>query len=388
MSPKRRPGFQPKLCWYKTRCCGRVRIPGRGTVYLGDKGSWPDGRKKPPREIEEAYRREVAAWNAAAAEGTSALPPKGTCTLKQLAAAYGKHCLRYYTKRGKPTQEVHLIKTAVMSAVRLYGSLPAADFGKDELKTVRAELERSGRYNREVINALLQRIRRMFRWAAEEADLLSEDVWLRLRVVGGLKKGRTKARESAEVKPVSDEHLEAVLPHVSETLRAMMRLQRFTGMRPIEVCRMRAGDVGPDPEEPALWLYRVRDDANKLAHHGIPRTVWIGPRGQDVLRPWLERAQAQGVDTWVFPRHRPKFKRGEGCITPGMYGFYIRQACKAAGVPNFGPNQIRHSRATQTRQAFGLEGSQGELGHERVETTQIYAQRSADLVRRIARETG
>ncbi|WP_417847300.1 hypothetical protein [Thalassoglobus sp.] len=55
-----------------------------------------------------------------------------------------------------------------------------------------------------------------------------------------MKFGRTEARETEPVKPVADEHVDAVLPHVAPQDAAMVQLQPLTGMRPREVVMLRA----------------------------------------------------------------------------------------------------------------------------------------------------
>ena len=50
--------------------------------------------------------------------------------------------------------------------------------------------------------------------------------------------------------------------------------------------------------------------------------------------------------------------------------------------------QIRHSRGTEVRERFGVEGAAASMGHKRVETAQIYAEKNDELAKRIAREIG
>jgi integrase len=66
----------------------------------------------------------------------------------------------------------------------------------------------------------------------------------------------------------------------------MVELQRLTGMRAGEVVTMRTCDLersGP------VWVYTPA--SHKTEHHGRERRVYLGPKGQEVLRPWL-RADA------------------------------------------------------------------------------------------------
>ena len=52
------------------------------------------------------------------------------------------------------------------------------------------------------------------------------------------------------------------------------------------------------------------------------------------------------------------------------------------------PHQLRHTRASQIRRQFGLEGAQVALNHASLEATQLYAERNYDLARQIARAIG
>ena len=57
-----------------------------------------------------------------------------------------------------------------------------------------------------------------------------------LKAVSGLRRGRADVRESEPVRPVPDAFVDAIRPHVSRQVWAMVELQRLSGMRPGEVC--------------------------------------------------------------------------------------------------------------------------------------------------------
>ena len=103
-----------------------------------------------------------------------------------------------------------------------------------------------------------------------------------LRTLAGLRRGRTEARESEPVKPVDPAHVETTLPHLNRHTRAMVELQRLTGMRPGEVSELWPGRVDrvSDP-----WLYRPT--YHKTAHHGKERVIPLGPRARGVLVAFL-----------------------------------------------------------------------------------------------------
>src|SRR5262249_43248686 len=119
---------------------------------------------------------------------------------------------------------------------------------------------------------------------------LPGSVYDNLAKVTSLRKGKCEARESEKVRPVPDEVVDATLPLLQPIPRAMAELQRLTGMRPGEVCRMRGMDL--EVSGPA-WAYRPGSDRvpegdHKTAHHGHERTILLGPKAQEVLRPWLK----------------------------------------------------------------------------------------------------
>src|SRR5262249_38260878 len=111
-----------------------------------------------------------------------------------------------------------------------------------------------------------------FKWGASE-ELVPVTVYQALQTLPGLRKGRTEARESEPVKPADPAHVAATLPFLSSHVRAMVELQRLTGMRPGEVCKLKLCDVD---RSGALWEYRPTH--HKTAHHGKGRVIPFGPR--------------------------------------------------------------------------------------------------------------
>ena len=102
----------------------------------------------------------------------------------------------------------------------------------------------------------------MFGWAVEN-ELLPVHVHQALQRVKGLRKGRSEARETAPVEPVSEAAVEAILPHLSPQVAAMVQLQLLSGCRPQEVIAIRPCDVetgdgpsgctGPGPTGRPTW---------------------------------------------------------------------------------------------------------------------------------------
>jgi integrase len=138
-------------------------------------------------------------------------------------------------------------------------------------------------WSRPMVNANVGRLRRMFKWAASE-QLVNESVWRQLSTVEGLRRGKSQARETKPIEPVADATVDATLPKLSPVVADMVRLQRLTGMRPGEVCLLRPDDLDRSAD---VWSYKPH--RHKTEHHGRERIVFIGPKAQILLRPYLLR---------------------------------------------------------------------------------------------------
>jgi integrase len=212
-----------------------VRLSGRD-VYLGRFGT---------PESHADYRRAVAEWlgsHQVAAAVTSVCDhsaPSGT--VNEVVLGYLNFARTYYVKNGRPTGELDNIKHALRPLARMYGSEPAASFGPVALKAVRQALVDRG-LSRSVVNARVNRVRRVFRWATEN-QLVPPSVLHALQAVAPLKRGRCGVREAGPVLPVNPADIEAVVSIAAPPLAAMIRLQLLTGMRPGEVVRMRTCDL-------------------------------------------------------------------------------------------------------------------------------------------------
>ena len=157
----------------------------------------------------------------------------------------------YRTPDGEPTTEIGELKWSLRPVRELYGDTPAAEFGPRALAAVRQHM--IGRnWCRSLVNRRIDRVKRVFKWAASE-ELVPVAVYQALRTLAGLRKGRTEARESEPVKPVDPAHVAATLLFLTPHLRRMVELQRLTGMRPGEVCRLRLCEVDRTGD---VWIYR------------------------------------------------------------------------------------------------------------------------------------
>jgi integrase len=255
---------------------------------------------------------------------------------------------------------------------------------------------------RRVINKQVGRIKRMFSWAVEN-ELVSVSVHRGLARVTGLRKDKTAAREKAPVKPVIDAHIQAVLPLVPPTIRTMILVQQLCGGRPQDMVEMKPRDIDKSGK---VWMYRP--GRHKSEHHERERIVFLGPRAQALLSPYL---CAIGPDEYVFspirsetarlaairqkrelsPKQRKK-DRGKWSLRDhydtASYRRAIRRGCKKAGIPIWFPLQLRHSAGTTIRQKYGLEASQAVLGHSELTVTQVYSEVDLNTAQRVMAEMG
>ncbi|MBI3817441.1 MAG: site-specific integrase [Planctomycetes bacterium] len=383
----------PNHLHHKTHNLGYVKLDGR-VIYTG-KWATP--------ECKGTYERLIAEWLINGKHLPSTAAKEDIYSIANLVAEFKNHAKGWYRHSdGTPTNEIVNINIALRPLEELYGSTPARDFGPTQLKALRGHLlyspnrkRKSNGLCRNVINQRISIVKRMFRWGVEEGKV-PPDLYHGLTAVRMLVAGRTSAPETEPVKPVSEAHALAVLPHVSPHIAAMIQLQWWTGMRPSEVTTMRMRDIDMTASQ---WIYRPV--LHKTAHFGKKRTIALGARAREVLRPFIcldreaylfsvEKSQAARraieranrkqtrLSPWQIERdaarrRAPKEKLNNYYNTVD-YRQAIVRGCEKAGVPPWSPNQLRHSAATRIRKEFGLEAARVVLGHTSALTTSIYAE--------------
>lgn len=385
-----------------------VTINGRD-FYLGRHGS---------AESRRAFDRRLAEW---LANNRLLVTDRQGLTMTELMAKYVAFANGYYRKDGRPTSERHGIAQALRPVRSLYARLVAAEFSPQKLKAVRQALVDHG-LCRTVVNQGVGRIRRMFRWAVEN-ELVPPSVYHGLLAVSWLKRGRTDARETDPVRPVADPRVDGIRKHVSKQVWAIVELQRLTGMRAGEVVIMRRCDLDVSG---AIWLYKPA--SHKTEHHGHSRAVELGPRAQEVVRPFLKpnlqaflfsptdavadkvaekrRKRKSKVQPSQLDRSKPHPQRQPGDrYTVASYRRAIERGCALAWpVPKemkdpgailawrrthrWHPHQLRHSYATRIRREYGIEAARILLGHRSTAVTELYAEIDRGRVREIVSKVG
>jgi integrase len=272
--PRTRKGSVPSYRLHRPTGQAVVTIKGHDH-YLGQHGSTCSKQK---------YQRLLNSLltNDEVINKPEATPPNrhGNPMVKDLVVDYTTYAKSYYQRSDGQQKEVGCIQNALQILLDLYGHFPATEFGPKALKEVRAVMI-DKQWSRSYINHQVDRIKWLFRWTVEE-EKIPGTVYHALTALRGLRKGHPGVRESRKVRPVSPRMVKATLRMLPPMLRAMVRFQMLTGCRPSEVCRLKPGRL---IRKGAIWVYRLAK--HKTSHHGKSRRIYMGPRAQRVLTPWL-----------------------------------------------------------------------------------------------------
>lgn len=352
--------------------------------------------------------------------GSKQDPTEKIETIAELCKAYMDYVRQYYmTEDGTAGKEAKQIEYSVGPLIDHYGSMVIEEFGPLKLIELREYMVGLG-WCRKLINQRVGRLKRMFKWAVSR-EITSSVLYHALSSIEGLRKGRTTAKESVPVKPVNEDHVYKSLDYMTPVVATMVELQLLTGMRPGELVIMRPCDIDRSGE---IWHYCPH--SHKTQYRGKDRIISIGPKGQQLLRPYLLRDRqaycfspreserqrlAKLHEDRTTPLHYgnrpgtnrkddPQTQPGE-CFISGTYGNSVRKAVKAARrditlnggdpdkeLPKWTPYQLRHTAATKARKIFNYETAGALLGHSNLSATAIYAERNQGLADEAARKFG
>lgn len=418
----------PKYRKHKASGQAIVTIAGKDH-YLG-----PHGTEVSKME----YDRLVAQW---LADGRPTRPNRASrLSVSQLLALFWQFAEQHYVKFGEPTGTADNYKIAIRLLRVEYGNLLVDKFGPIALTRLQQIMIERG-YTRRYINDNTSRIKRIFKWGVSR-ELVDVAVHQGISTVEGIQHGRTAARESTKIRPVSDEIVDATLLNLPQLVADMVRIQKLTGARPCEVRLMKRAEIHHSMESlervidsdfhftwtPGIWVYYP--SSHKTQHHNRMRVILIGPKAQTVLTPYLaetefgkfcfspalseEQRRTIASQQRVTPveqgntrgskRKRSPKRCPQQHYSKDSYAKAINRACeKTFPIPKelseveikrwkkkyfWAPNRIRHSAGTSIRKKFGLEQAQAVLGHARVNTTQIYAEKNFEGAAQVIKEVG
>lgn len=302
--------------------------------------------------------------------------------VKHLAEAYKAHVLKRYAN----AVQDHSRRLDVVKWLLEYDSeLLVERFGPKKLREYRDRMD-DGTRSRRYLNRLTNEVRAAFKWGVSQ-ELVTPPVLVGLKSLPPLVAGEA-GFERARRKQVSVEVVRATAKHLAPIVRDMLTVQLATGMRPSELCSMRAGEIDRSGE---IWLFKPTN--HKTAWKGIEREIPILGQARTAIENYLNRSPASFLFSpaeamsWFRAKQRseckgygsykklvedPKKKPGDR-YDSGSYRQAIVRAAKLAKVPHWTPYQVRHLVGTTVAEALHLESSKALLGHQDLQTTQIYA---------------
>jgi integrase len=380
---------EPGYCLHKPSGRAYVNLSGR-VHYLGPHGS---------PESKAAYNRLKAEWLVAKGRDKIALP-----CLAELCLAYLEHAEAYYAA----STEFANIKLAIRPISELYATTQADAFGAIQYKAVREWWLSDPARSRSYVNKQMKRLVRVLKWGVGAGLMPPENLAI-IKCIDPLKRGRCTAKESKPVLPVPAALVMSTLPHLTQVVADMVRFQQLVGCRPGELVKITPSMVDRSAE---VWTIVLSE--HKTAYLDKHRTLYVGPKAQAVLKPYLlrgaddacfspqesERQRLEAVHakrvTPLNCGNRPgtnriarKPRKAPGtAFTASSYAKSIAGACKRSKLTHWHPNQLRHSAATEIRKRFGLEAAQVILGHSGADITQTYAERDAAKAVEVARAIG
>jgi integrase len=415
----------PKYRFHKTTKQAVVSFFGKH-IYLGPFGSQKSLRRYQEllKEWEQARKRDRASndhdmlpagpthGGTVASVTAESLRDKrlagAPVTISELIFVYRRHTHQYYRKNGEVTREAGAIDDALRILRKHFGLKVAGEFGPVALEKLRDAMISELDWSRKYINKQVNRIRGMFKWAASK-EIVDAATALALRELAGLKKGRSEARETSRVRPVSDKVIDSTLPHLPKTVADMVRLQRLTSARPGEVCSLSPADLDRSAD---VWVYRPAE--HKTEHFERDRVIAIGPRAQKVLASYLDACEAEefcfspaasetqrraeaaaqrktpltcGNRAGTNRRSRPKRSAGSR-YTSASYRRAIHRGCEKADIEKWSPNRIRHTASTEIRKRFGIDAARAVDGHGSASTTEVYAELDLNKAIEVMRAVG
>ena len=165
------------------------------------------------------------------------------------------------------------------------------------------------------------------------------------------------------------------VPDTSDPLgvrdRAILELFYSTGLRRSEVARIRIEDINHERATLRVW-----GKGNK------ERVVPVGQRALQWITKYLDEVrQRLVIDQAVTELFLTGLGRG---FPPQGLGQTISRLMRAAGIERGGPHLLRHSCATHMHEGGAdMRHIQRLLGHEKLETTSLYAQVSIEHLREV-----
>ena len=334
----RKANLFPSYLLHQPTGQARVRIAGRDH-YLGEYGSEASRIAYGQLVANLAGGVQVDPFVNVKRGSTTTIEPEAGLTINELVLAFLRHADSHYVKNGKPTSEIHCLKSATRPLIDFYGFTPVDSFGPMMLKAVRQKYVEAG-WVRDTCNKGVKRIRTIFKWGVEN-EMVAPATLQGLQAVAPLLAGRTVAKDNPGRLPATDEQIKAVKPHVSQLVKDLIDVQRFTGARAGELLLLTPEKLDATGK---VWLFHV--DGHKTEHHGHTRVIAIGAKAQAVLKRRMKKLK---------PTDRI-FK-----IRRDSYTLSVRRVGVKAKIKPWTPHQLRQLVSSACTTALTASSMQSDL---------------------------
>lgn len=375
----------PKLCRHKAKNLGYSTDPRTGQVVYH--GTWG------LRKTKETYLQ----WVAAFAANDDTIPISGPVPIvADLINHFSRWAETYYRNptTGRPTSQIHVLKSSLRE-LRNHLDIAIQDFTPQHLLAVRAAMiarpitpqsseSKAKPLTISTVNSAISKIKMAFKRGVEWG-LVPVTVYHALSCVQSLSwRTAPTLRTTEPIKPVDQEDVDAIMPMLKPVYRVMLALHCATGMRITELVGMRFSEITRIDD----GLYCYQPGRHKNSHHQQERRIYF--HADFMARMQAIRKPLWDPDLVWCSKGKGRHKGYTGQVTVSGYQRAIQWAQekynrKASKKIHWTPLQIRHLVGTRVRSVHGLEGSQAVLGHSRIDSTQIYAERRDDLARKLAR---
>jgi integrase len=155
--------------------------------------------------------------------------------------------------------------------------------------------------------------------------------------------------EQSVVEPPSAEQVETIIANAPRSRRLALRVLEQTGMRVGELCSLEWRDV-----DVADSRFRIRQGKTASARRWVTMPAWLMVEIQETC-PLDDRTPERRV----FPG-----------FTPAVAGNVMWRSCKAAGIPQFSPHDLRHRYASvKIAEGVPVTDLAAQLGHSKKSMT-------------------
>jgi len=355
----------PAYCEHKASNRAFVYLPlGKGKrkrIYLGDFNS---------AESLARYDQVVGNWLA-----TKQAPTDDTPSGPTVADVAHRYASEERPRRSE-SKRYHL-DAAVGILSELFAKRPADEFHALQFTRFRTELI-ARKYSRAYANEIISIVKQCFRWAMQR-DYITTEQFIKIDSIAPL---RPDEAPTKIVEPAKDDDVSATLPLLSKDFQDTIAFLRATGCRPGEARLMKVGEIYRDN-----WMFKPAK--HKTSHKGKSRFVPIPSSVREILLPRLLRP----ADAFVFGAdggERPYEKRALGRAIDRAIKKLNEQRAEddLPPIPHWHPYRLRHARATEVRETYGVEVAQILLGHARISMTEHYAKQTEAKAQEVGKLIG